>query len=269
MKTIIYNIYIYLFARKKFERFNRFIATLGMKGIGVNNYHSRKESGEQYFLKYIFKNLEIRTVFDVGANVGDYTEEVLKINPSVRIFCFEPVGQTFKLLSKRFDSSINISVFNMGLSDRKSEAEIYDKSDVGTTHASLYSDVIAIKSSRVFKEKIKLSTLDAFVEEVGCEDIDLLKIDTEGNEYNVILGAQNALENNKIKVIHFEFNEMNIFSRIFFRDFFVLLNNYDIYRMLPTEFLPISYDKIVFNELFLFQNIVAFRKDVTPACLKS
>ena len=68
----------------------------------------------------------------------------------------------------------------------------------------------------------------------NIDKIDLLKLDTEGSEYEVLLGGRKMLLNNKIKTIFFEFNEMNVFSRVFFRDFYKLLKNYKIY---PRKFI--------------------------------
>ena len=48
------------------------------------------------------------------------------------------------------------------------------------------------------------------------------------------MGAKHLLEKRKINYIQFEFGEHNLVSRVFFRDFFDLLNDcYDIYRVLP------------------------------------
>jgi hypothetical protein len=41
-----------------------------------------------------------------------------------------------------------------------------------------------------------------------------------------------ALKKGIIEIIHFEFNEMNIFSRTFFKDFYDLLEDYQLFRVL-------------------------------------
>jgi hypothetical protein len=59
-----------------------------------------------------------------------------------------------------------------------------------------------------------------------------------------------------IKIIQFEFNEMNIVSRVFLKDFYQILKAYKIYRLCETELIPLfHYDSI--NEIFKFQNIIA------------
>jgi len=106
--------------------------------------------------------------------------------------------------------------------------------------------------------------LDDFTEKEKITYIDFLKIDTEGNELAVLLGASNLLEHKKIGCIHFEFNEMNIISRVFFRDFRKTLCNYDLYRLLPNGLLPIC-DSPVLNELFAYQNVIALPKNLSES----
>ena len=86
--------------------------------------------------------------------------------------------------------------------------------------------------------------------------IDFLKVDTEGHELAVLQGASSLIEDGRIGCIHFEFNEMNIVSRVFFLDFRELLHNYKLYRLLPNGLLPLG-DSPLETELFAYQNIVA------------
>ena len=66
-------------------------------------------------------------------------------------------------------------------------------------------------------------------------NISLLKIDTEGHELPVFRDALESIRANKIDAIKFEFNEMNVISPAFFKDFFNLLNNYLLIRLPPME----------------------------------
>lgn len=93
----------------------------------------------------------------------------------------------------------------------------------------------------------------------GIDYIDLLKIDAEGNELEILKGSSNLLKEGRIGYIFFEFNEMNIISRVFFRDFYKLLSNYEIYRLLPKGLILLK-DCPVETELFAFQNILAMNK---------
>ena len=98
---------------------------------------------------------------------------------------------------------------------------------------------------------------DQFAEENRIQSIDFLKIDTEGHDYDVLAGARQLLVSNRINVIQFEFNKMNVVSRIFFKDFFNLLENYRLFRMLKDGLIPIGHYRPGKCEFFAYQNIVA------------
>lgn len=83
----------------------------------------------------------------------------------------------------------------------------------------------------------------------------------EGNELAVLKGGEKSISEGKIKAIHFEFNEMNVSSRVFFRDFWKLLKDYQIYRLLPREMLEINHYSPLTCEIFAYQNIVAILKE--------
>ena len=86
------------------------------------------------------------------------------------------------------------------------------------------------------------------------------KIDVEGNEFSVLRGMKMALLSGKVNAIHFEFNEMNVMSRIFFKDFYDFLTDYQFYRMLQDGLVEIGEYNPLFCEIFAYQNIVAIKK---------
>ena len=151
--------------------------------------------------------------------------------------------------------------YNIALGKSKNSQILYDISDTAdSAKASLYEEVISdIHKKNVVKFEVPVETLDEIAEREGIHYISFLKIDTEGNELSVLQGASNLLKNGSIGCIHFEFNEMNIVSRVFFRDFRFVLNNYDFYRLLPGRVILLG-DVPLSTELFAFQNIIAIPK---------
>lgn len=158
----------------------------------------------------------------------------------------------------------NFLAFNLGLGEKKGLVKIYDyKDNDGSSHASLYSKVITeIHKSKAIEHDVKITTIDAFIKENKIDKINLLKIDTEGNELNVLKGAQRTLENNLIDVIHFEFNEMNVISKTFFKDFYNILRDFTFYRMLPDGIISLGEYNPLLCEIFAYQNIVAIRNGI-------
>lgn len=252
-----------VFGRKRYVKLNHFLINLGLRGIGILNFDNVK-GGEEYLMSYLKNNHTIRMIFDVGAHEGGYAQMVSPLGAVIN--CFEPNPKTFEVLSRRFQKNPNIHVHSLGLSEEDGTATIYDRgNEEGSQHASIYESVITdIHRQEVVSSDIRLMSLDHFVADHGITHIDLLKIDTEGHELSVLKGATDCLANNLIDIIQFEFNEMNVISGVFLRDFVKLLRGFNLYRLLPHGFLPIHYfnGRPVMNEFFAYQNFVAFRKDI-------
>ena len=152
--------------------------------------------------------------------------------------------------------------FPLGCSDGATGATLYDyQGKPGSQHASVYKEVIEdIHKGEAEGHHIRLTRLDDFLPERDISRVDLLKIDTEGHEMAVLRGAERAIRSGAVRAIHFEFNEMNVFSRSFFRDFLDFLPEYRFFRLLPDGLVPLDNYKPLDFELFAYQNIAALRQ---------
>lgn len=263
MINLFLKTYAFLFARKIFFKMNYFLYHISLRGLGILNFQGEYLTGEKDWLKLYLPNKQKPIVFDVGANVGNYSKDVFESNPNSLVFSFEPHPKTYKKLIENIKNP-NFKSFNIAVGKEEGLLNLYDyNTKDGSAHASLYKDVIKdIHKGTPIHHSVNIIKLDKFLVEQDLDQIDLLKIDTEGNEYNVLLGIKDHLENNKIKAIHFEFNEMNIISKVTFKDFWDILKNYRIYRILPFgALLEIKKYSPITCEIYAFQNIVAILKD--------
>jgi FkbM family methyltransferase len=236
------------------------------KQMGVLKYENDDISGEAYFIrevlpKHVSKNA---LLIDVGAHVGKYALRLSHTFPEARILAFEPNPITFVELGKNIGST-KVESFNFALSSEVNDSEIFTYGDSqDSEHSSVYQAVMTdIHTSKNAKAlPIKLTTLVDFCKAKGIESVDFLKIDTEGHELEVLKGAKEMLAAGKIKLIQFEFNEMNIISRVFLKDFYDLMPNYDFFRLDSKCLIPLgAYSSM--NEIFHFQNIIAIPQN-TP-----
>lgn len=232
-----------------------------LKGMGILNYENNKLSGEKYFISNLLKEIvgdkDEHVFLDVGANVGNYALLLLDSFPNANIFSFEPHPGTFSELNR--NSKIN--AFNIAVGDDNKDIELFDfASSNGTELASIYHEVISeIHKKEVNSFTVTMKRLDKICSEENIEYIDFLKIDTEGNELFVLEGAKKLIENKVIKCIHFEFNEMNVISKVFMRDFINLLDGFELYRLLPKGMIKLE-NRPILTEIFAFQNIIAIYK---------
>lgn len=237
---------------------------LSLCGMNIGTGSGFETSGEMFCFKYAKKKFEGANglcVFDVGANIGDYTQTVLDVLPSVTVHAFEPARGTFESLEKRFRGNKNVVLNAIGLSDTRGEAVLYsDASRSGM--ASVYKrrlDHFDVAMDE--KESIELLTIDEYCAEKHLDHIHFLKIDVEGNELRVLEGARRMMAERRIDLIQFEFGGTDIDSRTFFQDFYYLLKDkYGIYRILQDGLYPMdAYSEK--DELFVATNFLAERKE--------
>lgn len=264
----IENVYRFFFLRKYAYGLNELLFQLSIRGLGIMNYENEKLSGEESFLQSICKKYENLTCLDIGANVGKYSSKIKQFNPQATVYAFEPHFKTFIQLEENAKKH-NYKVFNIGLGDKYGKLKLYDyKDNSGSTHASLYKAVIEdIHKQESTCFTVDIDTIDNFADSYKIEHINLLKIDVEGHELNAIYGASNLINERKIDIIHFEFNEMNIVSGTFLKDIIVQLPNYKIFRMLPYGLVELKYSPLC--EIFAYQNIVAIRNNIDMKSLKT
>jgi len=259
MKKLIFTIYRKLFANKTFSGLNRYLYTLSLKGLGINNYENDYLSGESYFMGKLHLSGD-DIIFDVGANIGNYANHVRILFPETKIFSFEPHPKIYEILKRNCTN--NIKTFNFGFGEDEKQLELYDyaETEEGTEHASIYKDIFEkIYHKDTTSYTIEIKTIDNFISENSIRKITLLKTDTEGNDFSVLQGAKESIENKLIDIIHFEFNSMNTSSRVFFRDFYYYLGDFNLYRLLPKGVIALKQYEPVYNEIFGYQNIVAIR----------
>lgn len=266
MSKFFLNIYRFIFLRKIFYRFNYHLHRTSLRGIGVFNSEGPEVTGESHLLKVLNKKISLKTIFDVGANDGGFSREIRDYFPKATIYAFEPHPKTFLLL-KKISKEVDIKVYNVALGSKLGNVTLWDFADDAklkhtqptSTLASVYEDVIReFHKQRAQGFKVKQITIDNFLKRGGgIKNIDFLKIDTEGSEYDVLRGAIETIRNNKINIIQFEFNEMNAYAKVFFKDFINLLSNYYFYRIMPRGLLQLEDYKPSTHEIFGFQNILA------------
>jgi hypothetical protein len=136
----------------------------------------------------------------------------------------------------------------------------FDHTQLASGNREVYSKIY--QSNNIKTIACQADTVDNFCKTNGIDHIDFLKIDTEGNELNILKGARKLLETENIDVIQFEFNEMNILSKTFIKDFEDLLPNYDLFRIRSRGLIPIA-NVSSQNLIFMFQNIVAINHKIS------
>ncbi len=146
----------------------------------------------------LFPTMQIRTVFDVGANVGQSARQFRSWFPQASIHCFEPVPSSFATLVERTGPLGNVMCHELALGDISGDRSMSTEGQSVTHH--VVDDSARHGSSVV----VKMARLDEHCAANGITDIDYLKIDTEGHDLRVVSGAGRLVDEQRIKFIQLE-----------------------------------------------------------------
>jgi FkbM family methyltransferase len=140
---------------------------------------------------YLEKYMDCSGSFiDVGANVGVWTLYMAK--KGIKVYAFEPNPKSFnflKGLSKRYS---NIVLFPYALGERNYTARLKLHSSSG--HDSLIIEHDDFTGNHIL---VTVRSLDSF----DIQNVGLIKVDTEGYEAPVLLGARRTIEKSKPRLI--------------------------------------------------------------------
>lgn len=167
-------------------------------------------------------------VFDVGANSGCWTEELMRIRGSVAsITMFEPQPCCWPTLERKTGGKIRLEKLALGDVDGPIEFWTNENSEIASVHRRSDFDTTetAITAHSV--------TLDRYLGQNGFGLVDFIKVDIEGHETQLLRGAAMAIAERKIGAISFEFGMANVNSRTFFIDFWTIFTavGWKIYRI--------------------------------------
>ena len=114
-------------------------------------------NGESLFLK---KNINFLNIFfDVGANIGEWTNFVSKMKPGAKVFSFEPIDDSFNDLSKNVKSK-NARLIKMALGDKTEKVvfNVYgDYSVMNSMYVRASDGLMVLK-----KQEVDMMRLDDF-----------------------------------------------------------------------------------------------------------
>lgn len=182
------------------------------------------KNGEARLLEQLGKH-DIKTVFDVGANIGDWSILATVSFPDADIHAFELSETTFGDLSRVADLK-GFKANNFGLSDQNAEITYKDYGDGSTVNTIVASADFHDKRLDSKEKRARVMRGDDYCSENGIETIDLLKIDVEGAEHLVLQGFERMFLENRIAVVQFEYGFVNGDAHFLMKDFFKLFKSW-------------------------------------------
>lgn len=144
------------------------------------------------------------SVFDVGAYEGDFIKMCLDLWPNTTILAFEPLQEKVAFLHHRFkNNKVSLEQTLVG--------------EVDTDNVKFYADETAssvLMSDEVNSKKdiryLPMRKLESVIEQKGITPPCLLKIDTQGYEFEILKGCGKYLSS--IQFILLELNFIEVYS---------------------------------------------------------
>lgn len=198
---------------------------------------------------------ECTAFVDVGANVGDWLGGIAaeKGGQPFRAVAYEPSSSAFQKLSERFGSDSLITLRNCAVGDQPAELEFFEEHEAGKGS----SLVAGFVTTAGIKRTAPVVRLDDEIADLHWENVDFLKIDAEGYDMRVIVGAQRLFADRLVGVVQFEYNRAwqlagdTLFSAMQF----LQRCGYEVFVLKRDGLYSLNY--ALYEEYFEYSNFVA------------
>lgn len=218
--------------------------------ISIIDYSNKSKIISFFKKKFNFNEL---IVIDIGAHKGETIDLFIRNFKINKIYAFEPNKRLFnKLEYKKNKINKNVAIYNLGVGE-KNEIKIlnimidtasstFNELNTNTDYFKKKQKILSffLPNSDLINErqKIKIVNLSNFISDNNIVRLDILKIDTEGFEFNILKGL-NKDDFKKIRYIYFEHHyDLMIKKKYKFSDINNLLkiNNFKIKYKLKMKF---------------------------------
>jgi FkbM family methyltransferase len=156
---------------------------------------------------------QLKTIIDVGANQGQFALACSYFYKEAIIYSFEPVPETAVMTKLNTKHLKNIKVFEMALGSIEGSIDFY-KNEYSHASSALPVSKLQLEShpqtSRTEIIKVPVRRLDDMMESIPSEGKILLKLDVQGFEKEVLMGATSFIK--KVDYILFEASFVSMYD---------------------------------------------------------
>jgi FkbM family methyltransferase len=149
-------------------------------------------------------------LFDVGANIGQTTEQLIKSFPTAQIHAFEPGADAFCALSAAYQARKEVHLNNVGVAANSGNKPFFENSiTLLSSFLRIGVEGWGIPSKRI---AVPVITIDEYCSMRNISHIDLLKSDTQGFDLEVLKGSTRMLNARRISLIYLEIILVHLYS---------------------------------------------------------
>jgi FkbM family methyltransferase len=125
----------------------------------------------------------VRTVLDIGANIGISTVYLASIFPNAEVHAFEPEPGNCELLSANAKAVPRIKVHPFALGAEDGELTLFH-SDEAVNFGGFSAHDLGVESAR--SQRVPVRHAGRCLAELGLARVDVVKVDTEGSEWDIL-----------------------------------------------------------------------------------
>ncbi len=125
----------------------------------------------------------IKSLLDIGGNIGQFSITFNHLSPHTSIDIFEPNPVSFKMLKTNIADKKKIKIYNYGIGPHKKQTLHFSPNQ--TSIASILANNSHTTTTKNLS-KVAIQTVNNIHNYTKRHTYDLIKIDVEGYEYNVI-----------------------------------------------------------------------------------
>jgi FkbM family methyltransferase len=157
------------------------------------------------------RDYHFKSIVDIGANEGQFSDKMRILFPYATIYAFEPLPGVFEKLKINFNKDQLFKPFNLGLGEQKGELEFWENEyspsssflGMADTHKKNFEEAVQSK-----KVKVSVERMDEVFASENPEQPLLIKIDVQGFEDKVIRGGMSTLRKATVIICELSFVEL-------------------------------------------------------------
>lgn len=224
--------------------------------LEIRKYPNKFQRAQKAYLE----KYHIDVILDVGANTGQFGNEMFNIGYKQRIISFEPVHSSYEQLVISANSRSNWQALHFALGNFDGWTEI-NKSLLSPSSSILpfVENMIDVVPDLHFtgKERIEIKKLDSIFDDyITAHQNVYLKIDTQGFEKAILEGAQNSLK--RIKIIQLEMSLVEIYKgELLMQEMTMLMKSlgFTIWALEPSFYHPVTRQLLQVDAIFVKNDI--------------
>lgn len=190
----------------------RFLHLLGFQLSRLPTAEQTKQLAEAEQRKTLWlRNMEVKTIIDIGANTGQFAKAIYQIFPKATIYAFEPLQDCYEELVSNFKDVMCFQAFNLALGNETGSVEMY-RNEFSPSSSLLPMAELHKKNfphtEKEFIYHVNTVRLDDIASELKIHKPLLVKVDVQGFEDRVIAGGMSIIKQADIIIIELSIEQL-------------------------------------------------------------